>query len=68
MGLGCIKGARGSYAADIFLVAWCICKLNLGFLTIFWRTSRYEGYECAVGEIGVEGWGDILVRLCDLVC
>ena len=24
IGLVCIKGARGSYAADIFLVAWCL--------------------------------------------
>ena len=31
MGLMCIKGARGGYAADIFLVAWCVCKLNLEF-------------------------------------
>ena len=51
MGLVCIYGAKGSYAADSFLQveSWVP-----GFY-ILWARRRYEGYECAVGEIGVEG-------------
>ena len=50
---------------DIFLIVWCICKLNLDSTL---DSKKYEGYECVVGEIGVEGWADTLIRLCDLVC
>ena len=55
MRLLCIKDARGSYAAVIFLVALQGESLNLELRTLPWIASRYEGYECAVGEIGVEG-------------
>ena len=56
LGLVCIYSAKGSYAADIFLQVE-----SLGSWLLLWTARRYEGYECAVGEIGLEGWVDILI-------
>ena len=44
------------------------CRFILSFWLYLATAIRYEGYECAVGEIGVEGWVDTSVRLCDFVC
>ena len=68
MGLVCIKNARESYAAGISLVAWRLLKLKFEVLPLLWKASRYEGYECAVGEIGVEGWVEAWNCLCYLAC
>lgn len=42
-------------------------KLNLEFPTLPGIVSRYEGYKCAVREIGLERLVDAWIRFCDLV-
>ena len=65
-GVSVHKGCKGEICSGC--LSSCVCKLKLEFLTLLWTASRYEGYKCAVGKIGVERWVDTLVLLCDLVC
>ena len=63
--LVCINGVRGELCSGY--LSSRSAKLNLEFLTLPGIVSRYEGYKCAVGQIGVEGWVDAWIRFCDLL-